>query len=290
MDFGFFYEPYDAADPIKHPGLLHLGFWTDDNTYSNTYGMVNTEPRIATYLGIARGQIPAEHYFRIGRCRQPWRGPQEQTPQGAIRNYLGVDVFESHYTYRGMKIVPSWGGSMFEALMVPMFVPEASWAPRSWGINHPLFVRAQIEHGRDEARYGYWGFSPASKPEGGYQTYGVDAIGADPNGYPSGGVVTPHASFLALEFAPREAIANLRALEEKFPVYGPYGFDDAVNVSTGLVSNSILVLDHGMIMAALANSLADRAMQRAFVDESFEAVIRPLLAREEFTAGAAARP
>jgi hypothetical protein len=285
MDFSFLYAPFDPTDPIKHPGLLHLGYWTDNGTFANTYGMVNTEPRIVSYIGIARGQIPAEHYFRVGRCRQSWRGPQEQTPQGVVRSYLGVDVFEAHYTYRGMRIVPSWGGSMFEALMVPLFVPEAAWAPRSWGINHPRYVRAQIEHGRDEAHLGYWGFSPASKPGGGYQTYGVDAIGADPAGYKSSNVVTPHASFLALAFAPHEAIVNLRALEARFPVYGPYGFDDAVNVATGAVSDTILVLDHGMIMAALANALAQGAMQRAFVDPSFEDVIRPLLAMEEFTAG-----
>jgi hypothetical protein len=196
-----------------------------------------------------------------------------------------VDVFESHYTYRGKRIVPSWGGSMFEALMVPIFVPEATWAPRSWGINHPLYVRAQIEHGRDDARYGFWGFSPASKPEGGYDTYGVDAIGADPDGYYSRGVVTPHASFLALPFAPHEAIANLRALEAKFAIYGPHGFFDSVNVTTGVVSKCILVLDHGMIMAALANALADDAMQRGFVQGGFEKIIRPLLAEEEFSAG-----
>ena len=23
MDFGFFYAPYDPADPVKHPGQLH---------------------------------------------------------------------------------------------------------------------------------------------------------------------------------------------------------------------------------------------------------------------------
>jgi hypothetical protein len=39
-----------------------------------------------------------------------------------------------------------------------------------------------------------------------------------------------------------------------------------------------------MIMAALANTLADEAMQRAFVDAQFEAVVRPMLAVEEFTA------
>jgi hypothetical protein len=285
MNFAFFHEPFDASDPRTHPGLLHLGYHPDDCTFTSTYGMVNTEPRIASYIGIARGQLPAAHYYRIGRCRQPWRGPQQQEPRGEVRTYLDVPVFESHYTFRGMRIVPSWGGSMFEALMVPLFVPEAVWAPRSWGVNHSLYVRAQIEHGRAELRDGFWGFSPASKPEGGYANYGVDALGADPDGYHSSGVVTPHASFLALAFAPREALDNLRALVETFPIYGSCGFFDSVNVTTRVVSACVLALDQGMIMAALANALAEGAMQRAFVDAHFEEVIRPLLAREEFTAG-----
>ena len=33
--------------------------------------------------------------------------------------------------------------------------------------------------------YGYWGFSPSNIPEGGYDAYGVDAIGLNPDGYPS---------------------------------------------------------------------------------------------------------
>ena len=165
-------------------------------------------------------------------------------------------------------------------------------------------MRAQIEHGLDDARYGYWGFSPAENPGGGYRTYGVDALGAFRDGYTSNddktqynpdrppppaaytnGVVTPHASFLALPFAPREAMANLEAIAAKFPAYGPHGFHDSVNVSSGKVSDCVLALDQGMIMAAIANALADGAMQRAFVEGEIEAAIRPLIAPEEFTAG-----
>ena len=304
MDFGFLYERYDPADPVKHPGQLHGGYWPDDRSFATLYGMLNTEPRIASYIGIARGQIPAEHYFRIFRTPPPGRVDQQQVPQGQTRPYRGVSVFEGHYTYRGIRVVPSWGGSMFEALMVPLFVPEARWAPRSWGINHPSYVRAQIQHGLDDARYGYWGFSPAEKPEGGYRTYGVDALGAFRDGYTSNnddtqydpahppspdsytnGVVIPHASFLALEFAPREAMINLAAIAKKFPAYGPRGFHDSVNVSSGRVSNCMLALDQGMIMAAIANALADGAMRRAFAEGEIEAAIRPLIAPEEFTAG-----
>jgi hypothetical protein len=306
MDFGFFYEPYDASDPVNHPGQLHGVYRPDDQLFGTLHGLVNTEPRIASYIGIVRGQLPPEHYFRMGRTLRPCQVPQGQSPEGETRTYLGVEVFEGHYTYRGMRIVPSWGGSMFEALMVTLFVPEARWAPRSWGVNHPLYVRAQIEHGLEEARYGFWGFSPACRPGGGYRTYGVDALGCDPKGYTSndsdvpagagkgpaafaGGVVTPHALFLALRFAPHAALANLRALADKFPIYGPYGFRDSVNVSTGAVAGCVLAIDQGMIMAAIANALADDALQHAFSDGRVEAVIRPLIAREEFTAGPAGR-
>ena len=67
--------------------------------------------------------------------------------------------------------------------MPAVFVPEEDWAPRSWGVNHPLHVRAEREHGLERPDYGYWGFSPSSNPAGGYREYGVDALGMNPVGY-----------------------------------------------------------------------------------------------------------
>jgi hypothetical protein len=325
MDFGYYHDP--AAD------LLRGGFWVDppapdtctiagnyrgdqpDVLYTcHHYGALNTEPRIASYLGIAFGQVPATHYFTMARTFPPtcdW-GWQEQQPAGVTRTYLGVEVFEGHYRYRGMRIVPSWGGSMFEALMVPLLVPEARWGPRSWGVNHPLYVRAQIEHGLREAGYGYWGFSPSNNPSGGYREYGVDAIGLNAEGYASNndntlvdrgfgdcrpgrpdppqaaytnGVVTPHASFLALPFARRAALDNLAKLRRDFDVYGEGGFYDAVNVDTGQVSRYWLALDQGMVMAALGNELTGGRLQRYLSRGAVERAVRPLLAMEEFTAG-----
>ena len=315
MDFGFYYDPT--------AGLLRGGAWVDQppgcsvpagDVYftCHHYGSLNTEPRIASYIGIARGQIPATHYFKMWRtfpdtCDWGW---QEMKPAGVTRTYLGVEVFEGHYTYRGMNIVPSWGGSMFEALMVPLLVPEEEWAPRSWGINHPLYVRAQIEHGLQEARYGYWGFSPSNDPDGGYREYGVDPIGLNPDGYASDqertlvdygfegcrpaqppparygeGVVTPHASFLALDYAREAALANLAALRQRFAVYGSGGFYDAVEVRSGTVSRFYLALDQGMIMVAIANELRNDRLQSYFTRGDVRRVIRPLITEEEFTAG-----
>ena len=141
MDFRYFYDPYDAADPVAHPGQLRVGYRTGDHTFYGHYGMLNTEARIVSYLGIVRGQLPPEHYYRMFRTLPEGLGSQGQLPRGETRKYNGVSVFEGSYNYRGVRIVPSWGGSMFEAMMVTLFVPEDLWAPRSWGINHPLYVR-----------------------------------------------------------------------------------------------------------------------------------------------------
>ena len=255
--------------------------------------------------------MPATHYFKMWRtfpstCDWNW---QEAQPAGVTRTYLGVDVFEGHYTYRGMNIVPTWGGSMFEALMVPLLVPEEQWARHSWGINHPLYVRAQIEHGKDEAHYGYWGFSPSNNPDGGYREYGVDPIGLRPDGYASDqeltlvdhgfgdcrpsqpdpvsygrGVVTPHASFLALDFERGQALANLAKLRRNFDAYGAGGFYDAIDVVSGKVSRYYLALDQGMIMAAIANELTRDRLQSYFARE-VETAVRPVIGMEEFTAG-----
>jgi Putative glucoamylase/Protein of unknown function (DUF3131) len=335
MDFGCYYDP-EALGPDSAAGLIRGGFWpvgdeppgSDDfprADYCDSgeevvhtghhYGAFNTEPRIASYLGIAMGQIPPEHYYGGWRtfpdtCDWNWQGAQ---PVGEWRTYGGVDVFEGAYRYSDKLIVPTWGGSMFEAMMVPLVVPEIEWGPDSWAVTHPLYVEAQIEFGLDEAGYGYWGFSPASNPAGGYREYGVDAIGMSPDGYAADveqltlvdtgwddpecprdpvpiedygeGVVTPHAAFLALEVAPKETMANLRALAKDFPgLYGKGGFKDSVNVATGQIADRYLALDQGMVMAAATNALLDGRL-RGYVAESLESSLRPLMEVEEFGAG-----
>ena len=60
-----------------------------------------------------------------------WGWP-EMEPKGVTQTYLGVDVYEGHLCLRpGIDIVPSWGGGVFEALMVTLFVPEVQWGRRA---------------------------------------------------------------------------------------------------------------------------------------------------------------
>ena len=57
---------------------------------------------------------------------------------------------------------------------------------------------------------------------------------------------------------------------------------------TGTVSKFYLALDQGMVMAALANELGDDRLQR-YLSPALERSVRPLLAMEQFSAGAGDR-
>jgi hypothetical protein len=307
MDFGFYYRP--------ERNLIAFHVAPDTGDSPCCYDTIVSESRIASYVGIAKGELPKKHYFGHWRtfpdieCDWAW---QETKPVGFHATYLGVEVFEGAYPYEDFLVVPGWGGSMFEALMPALFVPEEKWGPRSWAVNHPLTVGAQIHHGMEEAQYGYWGFSPANIPEGGYSEYGVDAIGMNPDGYASNndktyvdrgyegcrdakpdpdpseytnGVVTPHAAFLALRWAPRSVMQNLANLEADFDIYSEWGFRDSVNVDTGTVSDYYLSLDQGIIMAAIGNALADDVLRDAFATKEVRNALRKVIGMETFNAG-----
>ena len=104
-----------------------------------------------------------------------------------------------------------------------------------------------------------------------------------PSAY-TNGVVTPHAAFLALRWAPAATLANLARLERDFDVYSPWGFRDSVNVDSGVVSDSYLSLDQGIIMAAIGNALGGDFLRRLFVTAGFQRALRPPIAVEEFNA------
>jgi RTX calcium-binding nonapeptide repeat (4 copies)/Putative glucoamylase/Protein of unknown function (DUF3131) len=303
MDFGFYYRP-DVNRILFH-------YTPSTGEQACCYDTVVSESRIASYLGIANGQIPRQEYFGSLRafpdtCDFSF---QEREPAGTNNVYFGQTVYDGSYPYAGMRITPSWGGSAFEDLMPALFVPEEKWAPGSWRLNHPNTVAAQIHHGLIEAGYGVWGFSPANTPEGGYNAYGVDAVGSNPEGYPSNedntlvdagfpgcpgrdpkpapssypnGVVTPHAAFLSLRWDRAAALADLSTLERRYGMVDRWGFRDSVNVTTGAVSGSYLSLDQGMIMAAIGNELGQDVLRRAFAGPDLERRLRPVLGVEEF--------
>jgi len=178
-----------------------------------------------------------------------------------------------------MKFVPSWGGSMFEALMPTLIIDEKGLAPKGLGANDLAHAKIQAQYALGKLGYQVFGMSPSCVPGGGYSEYGVKVLGM--KGYKSG-VITPHATFLALEFIPKEAIRNLRTMLEKYTAYGEYGFYDAIDPETGQVAVKYLCLDQAMSFVALNNYLNNGAVRKRFHNDPIAKNAEELLKVEDF--------
>jgi hypothetical protein len=290
MDFGIFYDAGNQATDVT-AGQMFGGFNADVGPATFHYGVLNTETRIGAYIGIGTGRMPGDVWWRTWRTLPAdftWQGQPPQGPTVTIadpRSGKTFSVVEGHYSAAGVDFVPSWGGSMFEGLMPNLVVPETVWGPRSFGLNDLRYAQAQAAYAAQVLHYPAWGLSPASTPDdtGGYDAYGARGMASNANCCPyDQTAVTPHASFLALQVAPRAAMANIEALRDRFPVYGPYGFFDSVNPATGQVGHRYLVLDQSMIMAALDAAL-DGGLHRRFQRDPIIRAARPYLAGERFS-------
>src|SRR5262249_58956305 len=96
---------------------------------------------------------------------QPPRNRHEETVRGHT-------FFGGYYTWRDVEYVPSWGGSMFEALMPALFLDEALYAPASLGTNARAHVAVQRRYATGDLGYPAWGLSPSLHPAG--DGYGED--------------------------------------------------------------------------------------------------------------------
>ncbi len=195
--------------------------------------------------------------------------------------------------------------------MVPLLVPEEEWAPRSWGVNHPLYVaradRARARGGRlrllgllaleqprrrlprvrrrpDRPRAERLRLRPGAHARR-LRLRGLPPGAPAPAAY-GRGVVTPHASFLALDFARGAALDEPRAsCGANFDAYGTGGFYDASTSSPARSRASTSRSTRGWSWPRSRTSSTGDRLQAYFAQRGRGASIRPLIALEEFTAG-----
>lgn len=230
----------------EHRLLFAIGYNTAEGRLDGSYyDMLASECRLASFLAIAKGDVPQEHWFRLGRAI---------TQTGGGRALL------------------SWSASMFEYLM-PLLVMR-SWPMTLLDQTYTSVVRRQIQYGRE--RGVPWGVSESAfnaKDAGlvyQYQAFGVPGLGLK-RGLSDDIVIAPYATVLALPVAPSEAIANLRALAQS-GARGRYGYYEALDFTPGRVpagSSRAVVKAYfahhqGMSFVALGNELAARPMHDRF--------------------------
>jgi cyclic beta-1,2-glucan synthetase len=222
------------------------------------YDLFASEARLASYLAIAKGDVPAKHWLAMSR------------PYGSMRR---------------RRVLLSWSGSMFEYFMPLIF--QRSFANSLLDNACREAVRAQQEYGR---RLGVpWGISESAYSDLDanktyqYQAFGVPGLGLK-RGLEDELVVAPYATLLALSMDPDGAVANLEALE-RLGLYGEYGFFEAVDFSRqrqregerGVIVHAYMVHHQAMGFLALDNFLNGGAIKRRFHADARVRATEPLL-------------
>jgi cyclic beta-1,2-glucan synthetase len=173
-----------------------------DRADQSYYDLLASEARLASFIAIAKGDVPQHHWFHLGR--------------------LVTHV-------NGRATLMSWGGTMFEYLMPLLLLrsfPGTLLAESARGA-----LRRQIEYGRE--RGVAWGISESAyafKDRGGsyqYRAFGVPGLGFR-RGLADELVVAPYATALAALVDPAAAATNASRLEEA-GLLGRFGFYEAVD-------------------------------------------------------------
>jgi cyclic beta-1,2-glucan synthetase len=254
MDFSFLYNTTTK--------LLAIGYNVSDRRLdSSYYDLLASEVRLASFVGIAQGQFPQEHWFALGR-------------QLCI---IG-----------GEQLLLSWSGSMFEYLMPLLVMPN--YQNTLLDQTYRAIINAQIAYARQ--RDIPWGIS-----ESGYNTvdanlnYQYRAFGVPGTGLKRGLaddlVIAPYATMLGLMVDPEASCQNLQRMAE-LGFMGQYGFYEAIDYTTArlprgqnfAVIRSFMAHHQGMGFLALSYLLHDRPMQRRFeADPLFQATLLVLQER-----------
>ena len=225
------------------------------------YDLLASEARLTSFLAIARGEVPVEHWWALSR------------------------PFGSAY---GRLPLLSWSGTMFEYLMPLLFTQthENSLLDRACYDA----VHCQIGYARQNRVP--WGISESAFSALDrhnvyqYRAFGVPAL-ALKRGQEDDLVVAPYAAALALGVEPAAAMKNLRRLAILYDsaLLGEYGYYEAIDYSrrteldgaAGIIIHCYMVHHQGMSLLAYDNALHDNAMRKRFHSDPRIRATEPLL-------------
>jgi hypothetical protein len=242
--------------------MLSVGYdLTERRLHPACYDMLASEARLATFLTIARGELPQQSWLNLGR---------------------------SHTRAFSRFLLLSWSGTMFEYLM-----------PALWMRSYPdtliartLTACVQVQRSFAASLNIPWGISESGFARqdcaGHYQyfAFGIpqSALKFDANAGPT---VSPYSTFLALGVDSPQAIRNLRRMADAGWV-GAYGFYEAADYANSPERPEIVrewMAHHlGMSLLAILNLLHGNIVQRWFhanpLVQSSELLLNELPARK----------
>lgn len=226
--------------------LFSIGYNVEEEKLTNSfYDLLASEARITSFLAVSRGEVPEEHWFRLGK------------------SLTDVDG------YRGLV---SWAGTMFEYFMPHLIMKN--YPNTLLDETYQFAARVQKKYGTQRgvpwgtSESGFFSFDIHLNYQ--YKAFGVPDLGLK-RGLVNDMVVSPYSTLLVLPFDPDTAMENIIKLKED-GLEGEYGFYEAVDYTPerlfmgkkiGLVQ-SYMAHHQGMSLIALNNFFHKNIMQERF--------------------------
>ncbi len=209
MDFTFLYD--------KTRELFSIGYNVEENSLGNSYyDLLASESRIASFVAIAKNDVPSAHWFKLGRAM--------------------TNAFRTHS-------LVSWSGTMFEYFMPSLIMKNY---PRTLlSQTYKSVIKAQMSFARQKRTL--WGISESAFYEFDasenyqYKAFGVPGLGLK-RGLEDDLVVSPYSTIMTLPFARKAGIKNLKEFE-KLGALGRYGFIEALDYTKTSRDKYIVTFD-----------------------------------------------
>jgi len=275
---------FDKADNVLYNGY-QVGGTYSKSTYDNAY----SGPRIAYYMAIGSGKVPGSLWWGVNRT-PPASHLQRQTPQGQESTYMdpqsrqAYSLYEGHYVYDEIKFVPTFNGSLYQALAPNLTFPEQTLAPTSLGLNDRNTALAQGAYGSLNGSP-VWGWAPATSPgvKMRYTNYGVPDLASE-QAKINTSVVTPYAAFLALPVIPAQADADISQIMTDYPsIYTQYGFLDSVNITNSEVAARYMTVSQITILMAIDDAIDGDQLQKYVSGSSYVQTLAPYMSMEQYS-------
>ncbi len=247
MDFTFLYNTSRK--------VFHIGYNLETGLLDkNYYDLLASEARIASIIGIAKGQVPQSHWMQLSR------------PITRINGDFAL---------------LSWSATMFEYLMPPLYLRSHPntllYASAAGAIRHQRAYAKTKEVPWGISESGFYQFDANKNFQ--YRAFGVPGLGFK-RGLGDDLVIAPYASLIALKWAPSAVEDNLLDLIEH-QAFGLYGFYEAIDFTAkrlpagnhAEVVQEYMSHHQGMIMMALVNYLYNDIMvERMHSDPQIQSV------------------
>ena len=230
----------------KNRQLFSIGYRIAEGILDKSYyDLLVSEARQASFIAIAKGDVPQSHWFKLGRTLTK---------------------------VKGKRSLVSWSGTMFEFLM-PLLVMR-NYAGTLLDQTYQSVIAIQQRYGSINkipwgiSESGFYAFDAQLNYQ--YKAFGVPGLGLK-RGLIQELVIAPYSTFLAFMVAPRQALKNTQEMT-KLGFKGRYGLYEAIDYTpermpsdqSFRVIQSFMAHHQGMSFLALHNVLSDNWLQQCF--------------------------